>query len=465
MGHACLLVESEGSVILIDPNLRESFREETFRFCPDRIVHLERLPPPDVILLSHRHRDHFDLASLTHFDRKTPIIYPQDPLMTYGLKQLGFVELMPTGDWEQYIRGDVSVVTTESCFADASSDYQEHGFLISSPDAVVWNLADTIVTPEIISAVSKVAPDLDVIFYPFQPTRQLEVVTNRTTSFPYADYSQRLRHLNYLKPKTLVPSSSGYRVAGANEWVNHFKFPVSRGQFLADVEAHWPEINVLVMDPGDSIQKENGQFVLLRQGATNGFVETRTDDTAERLFFNPVARIDPIVDPNVNGYNATTVRDQIHETFSTWIDYINSDIERWAVWIEWGLTYRFRIIYANTEESLVVDFSSHQVRLSEAVPDRVDFQMDCAASTLFGLMTGRMHFDHQMAGSIRTFSCMYRTSKYGVHSLAELVPEYSEEVLDAFGLLRRLLNLDGKHPYRVMDWELGRLTKAAAKGK
>ena len=50
-------------------------------------------------------------------------------------------------------------------------------------------------------------------------------------------------------------------------------------------------------------------------------------------------------------------------------------------------------------------------------------------------------------------------------SLAELVPEYSEEVLDAFGLLRRLLNLDGKHPYRVMDWELGRLTKAAAKGK
>ena len=92
-------MESEGSVILIDPNLRESFREETFRFCPDRIVHLERLPPPDVILLSHRHRDHFDLASLTHFDRKTPIIYPQDPLMTYGLKQLGFVELMPTGDW------------------------------------------------------------------------------------------------------------------------------------------------------------------------------------------------------------------------------------------------------------------------------------------------------------------------------------------------------------------------------
>lgn len=458
VGHACILAEADGVCVLMDPNLQPTFREGRFTFSPNRMVHLNRLPKPDAILISHRHRDHFDLASLVHFDKQTPIIYPQDSLMTYALKRLGFRELAPVGSWEEITLNErISVVTTASCFEDPESDYQEHGFLVLSESGTVWNLADTIITPEIIAAVSHLSRPLDLVFYPFQPGRQTEVVTNQPTHFPFHEYSQRLRHLNYLRPKALVPSASGYRVRGSNEWINHFKFPVTREQFSADVASLRPEIQVFNLNPGDCLHYRDEHFRLEEQGATNNFVETLEDDTATCLHFNPVGEMAPILDDNQRGYDLEQLRQGIHKTFSDWTNYINADLGRWTVWTQWGLVYQFRVIYPDSEETLILVFSRDGVTLVEATDKRIDFYMDCSASCLYGLMTSEVHFDYQLAGEIRTFNCMYRTSQYGVHPLEELIPEYSEELLNAFGIVRRLINHDGKNPYRLVDKELARL--------
>jgi UDP-MurNAc hydroxylase len=458
VGHACIFVEAAGLSILMDPNLQSTFREGRFTFSPNRVVHLDRLPKPDAILISHRHRDHFDLASLVHFDRRTPIIYPQDSLMTYALKRLGFRDLASAGSWEEITLNErISIVTTASCFDDPASDYQEHGFLLLSENGMIWNLADTIITPEIIAAVSQLSRPLDLVFYPFQPGRQTEVITNRPTQFPYQEYSQRLQHLNYIRPKALVPSSSGYRVRGSNEWINHFKFPVTREQFVADVASLRPEIQVFNLNPGDCLHQRDGQFTLEKQGATNNFVEMLEDDTAAYLHFNPVGEMAPITDDNQRHYDLEHLRQEIHKTFLDWANYINKDLGRWAVWTQWELVYRFRIIYSDGEETLILAFSRDGVTLVEATDKRIDFYMDCSASCLYGLVTGEAHFDYQLAGEIRTFNCMYRTSPYGAHPLEELIPEYSEELLDAFGIVRRLINHDGKSPYRVVDTEIARL--------
>ena len=69
VGHATILIELDGVVLLTDPLLRE------------RVSHVHRIVPPfagslrpDAILLSHAHRDHLDLPSLRRFS--APVYAP-----------------------------------------------------------------------------------------------------------------------------------------------------------------------------------------------------------------------------------------------------------------------------------------------------------------------------------------------------------------------------------------------------
>ncbi|MFZ1924539.1 MAG: MBL fold metallo-hydrolase [Solirubrobacteraceae bacterium] len=73
LGHATVLIELEGVRLLFDPLLR------------GRVLHLRRqVPPveesvfagPDVVLISHSHHDHLDLASLRRLGRDTRLIVP-----------------------------------------------------------------------------------------------------------------------------------------------------------------------------------------------------------------------------------------------------------------------------------------------------------------------------------------------------------------------------------------------------
>jgi L-ascorbate metabolism protein UlaG (beta-lactamase superfamily) len=73
LGHATVLIELDGVRLLTDPLLR------------DRVAHLRRQTQPvdrerisgaDVVLLSHLHRDHLDLASLRLLGRDVPLLAP-----------------------------------------------------------------------------------------------------------------------------------------------------------------------------------------------------------------------------------------------------------------------------------------------------------------------------------------------------------------------------------------------------
>jgi L-ascorbate metabolism protein UlaG (beta-lactamase superfamily) len=69
VGHATTLIELDGVTLLTDPLLRERFG------------HVRRIAPPvgdvpraDAILVSHAHRDHLDLPSLTRLPREIPVL-------------------------------------------------------------------------------------------------------------------------------------------------------------------------------------------------------------------------------------------------------------------------------------------------------------------------------------------------------------------------------------------------------
>lgn len=76
IGHSSLLVELDGTTLLIDPvfSKRASFSQ---RFGPARFfptpLSIAELPPLDAVLLSHDHYDHLDTAAIQQLQDRTPL--------------------------------------------------------------------------------------------------------------------------------------------------------------------------------------------------------------------------------------------------------------------------------------------------------------------------------------------------------------------------------------------------------
>ena len=102
VGHATLLIQIAGLNILTDPVWSD--RASPFTFAgPRRVtkpgVAIKDLPPIDVILLSHNHYDHLDMATLKrlHAAHKPIIVTPlgNDAIVRKGIKDAR----LTVGDW------------------------------------------------------------------------------------------------------------------------------------------------------------------------------------------------------------------------------------------------------------------------------------------------------------------------------------------------------------------------------
>lgn len=75
IGHATLLLEVEGVLILTDPNFESSLGRFLPRVSQPGIA-LESLPALDAILLTHAHADHLSFKSLDKLPRDIPLFAP-----------------------------------------------------------------------------------------------------------------------------------------------------------------------------------------------------------------------------------------------------------------------------------------------------------------------------------------------------------------------------------------------------
>jgi len=90
-----VLAEMAGATCLMDPVFFDRFEEGAAVSCPARVVYSERIPTPNLLIVSPRHPDHFDLAWLDLISRNCDVICPPDPLFVYGLCRLGFDRIHP----------------------------------------------------------------------------------------------------------------------------------------------------------------------------------------------------------------------------------------------------------------------------------------------------------------------------------------------------------------------------------
>src|SRR5579863_3267022 len=139
IGHASLLIEADGVTILMDPVFFDPNYEGTNVMCPEREVSPARLPHYDVIVVSHRHLDHFDVRTLASLDRRSTVAIPEgDSLLDDAIRRLGFEQRIRLGDKQQVTFGETTLITTPS-----NANVREFGLVVRDSTATIWNQVDT----------------------------------------------------------------------------------------------------------------------------------------------------------------------------------------------------------------------------------------------------------------------------------------------------------------------------------
>ena len=92
LGHSTFLIETAGWRILTDPWLTEPLYWGRLRHASP-VPDPHQMPPPDLILISHGHRDHCDLNTLAAFPTSLPVVAYAG--CAGRLKRAGFYHLHP----------------------------------------------------------------------------------------------------------------------------------------------------------------------------------------------------------------------------------------------------------------------------------------------------------------------------------------------------------------------------------
>ncbi len=305
LGHASVLVEMEGAVVLMDPVFFDPFEEGTVVSCPQRKVRLDRFPPIDLVVVSHRHPDHFDLRSLKEVPRDCDVICPADPLIVHGLRSLGFEQVHavhPMGE----IRGEgFELFPTRSEIRSVP----EMGMVFRDASGTFWNQVDTELSAATIAQVLGRFGRVDLLFAMYA-SQNFDFFESRSTEFPLGTHRRNLLNASRIAPRLVVPASAGFRFADALAWLNSFMFPISAERFIEDLRKIDPALQSCILNPGDAIDIRKGGALDMAGGS--GLAATERDDR-DLIRFDPTAPVPELADPNPAGLSADELRSGVEE--------------------------------------------------------------------------------------------------------------------------------------------------------
>ncbi len=186
INHATVLIQCVGVNILTDPVW--SKRASPFSFMgPMRYaapgVSMEHLPPIDIVLLSHNHYDHMDIASL-----KT-IVSKWKPKICAGLGNAKYLERKEVGNtidldwWESVTETGLTITATPAQHFSARSVSDRNatlwcGFVVETPKGTIYFAGDT-GFGAFVEAIAARFPSIDCALIPigaYEPSWMMQPV-------------------------------------------------------------------------------------------------------------------------------------------------------------------------------------------------------------------------------------------------------------------------------------------------
>jgi L-ascorbate metabolism protein UlaG (beta-lactamase superfamily) len=235
-GHSTTTLELDGATVLTDPILRR------------RVGHLIRFDgwvPPipdkvDVILVSHAHRDHLDLASLRSLPRSAALIVPKGAGRT--LAKLGFRDVIELVEGARVAVAGLRVQATHAEHA------RGRGLRTAGPTPLGYVVRGSLTAyfagdTDLFEAMASLEPRLDLALLP---------ISGWGARLPagHLDAARAARALQLIGPRVAVPIHWGtlrpfYRAAPYDADAS------AAVQFAALAHAVAPRVEVRILRPGE----------------------------------------------------------------------------------------------------------------------------------------------------------------------------------------------------------------------
>ena len=421
LGHAALLVEMGPMTILMDPVLQDPFEDGIVVSCPKREIDVQRLPPVDVIILSHRHPDHFDLPSLDRLSRNCQVCCPVDPLIAHGLKRLGFQHVTFLEPGKPLTLEKMEIFPTQS----ENRAVREWGIVFQDETGTFWNQVDTEISPATVHTVLERCSTVDLLFAMYA-SQNFAFFESLDKSYPYETHRQNLQNVLMIRARLTVPGSAGFRFFGNHEWLNRFLFPISRNLFLDDLRALDATLETAILNPGDVVDI-NGDEVKVQQAASP-FCRTLEDDT-HQIDFNPTDAIPPLHDSNPDGYDSGEMKRNIsrvieQDLFEYCLRHARDRLQVAGRYFDCKAIYALEVIFSDFRIEWTIDFSTAPVRLYRTRNPQANVVHQIAASALYGWILRRKSFFYVRAYS-RRFTMSHRVYRddAGAHVIPVQLPD------------------------------------------
>ena len=318
LGHAAVYIEMHGARCLMDPVFHDPFEDGAVVSCPKRSIDLKAIPPIDLLVISHRHLDHFDIPSLAYIAKRSgscDVLCPEDDAIVYALGRLGFKNIHPEKPMKHFAFGGYEVLTTRSY----TKSVIEFGVVFKDRSGTFWNQVDSRIVPESVPTTLAQAGKIDLLFAMYA-SQNFDFFESRGTGFPHDTHALNLTNVLAIRPRMTVPGSAGFRFAGPGmDWCNAFLFPMSRERFVDDLARIAPELETRISNPGDVFEIQGGAVKHLP--AASPLAKTIEDDTFQ-LRFDPTAPIPPLEDPNPNGVSLDALRAGVDSCLEGFVSFV-----------------------------------------------------------------------------------------------------------------------------------------------
>jgi N-acyl-phosphatidylethanolamine-hydrolysing phospholipase D len=174
VGHTSFLLQMAGLNILIDPIWSE--RASPLQFAGPRRwvspgVEFDRLPPIDVVVLSHDHYDHLDASTIARLAERYPAAVWYAPLGTADfLRHRGAREVVERDWWDEGNVGSLHLTCVPAQHFSGRTLGKRNstlwcGWVLRAPDRTVFFAGDTGLHPEFGSIAAQCGP-VDVAILP-----------------------------------------------------------------------------------------------------------------------------------------------------------------------------------------------------------------------------------------------------------------------------------------------------------
>ena len=359
IGHATLYVEAGDASFLVDPVLRDPFEGGAVWSWPERSVDLAALPPPDFVVISHRHPDHFDIESLAILPREATVLLPRDPLIAHALEKLGFRKMQPLDPGRPLSFFETQVFPTRS-----EEPVREVGLVFADSGTAFFDQVDTAVSRETAQQV-RARFKLAAHFARYA-SQNFDYFESRAAEFPWQEHARNLETAAMLGAGLVVPASAGFRFCGEHAWLNRFLFPVSRRAFLADLGHVSPDQRAEAMDPGDVVEMSNGEARIVR--GASPFVRC-LGGSDDELRFDPTSPVPALHDPNPEGRKEAELRDGVIRIARALAQWARADATPLSVpwrYRQAGALYGLTVVLPEGALQFSLDFGAAGVPLRES---------------------------------------------------------------------------------------------------